>query len=93
VKIPGTFQVLGTTWSVHIVSPAKWVEEDGCVGISDFKACEVRLVKSKRDLMEHVYLHELTHVVLGSMNHALQTNEKFVDVFAGLLHQALTTGK
>ena len=84
---------MGTAWKVSVLPKKEWKEEPGCVGVSDFNNCEIRVMRNKRDVMEHVYLHELTHVVLAAMGHKLQTNEAFVDTFAGLCHQALTTGK
>jgi len=41
---------------------------------------------------EQTFLHELTHHILHAMGETkLNDNEKFVDMFAGFLHQALTT--
>ncbi len=48
---------------------------------------------------EHTVLHELTHAILYHADAAvklpddksLRDNEGFVDLFSGLLHQALTT--
>lgn len=43
---------------------------------------------------EQTFLHELVHVILERMGESdLSNNEKFVDVFAGMLHQALTTAE
>lgn len=43
---------------------------------------------------EHAFLHELTHQILTMMGETrLGNNEKFVDMFSGLLHQALETAK
>jgi hypothetical protein len=42
--------------------------------------------------IEHTFFHELVHFILDAMQEEeLRKNEKFVDVFSGLLHQALTT--
>lgn len=41
---------------------------------------------------EQTFLHELTHHILHAMGETkLNDNEKFVDMFSGFLHQALTT--
>lgn len=41
--------------------------------------------------MWQTLLHELTHLILHRMGqNKLRDNEKFVDMYAGLLHQALT---
>lgn len=42
---------------------------------------------------EQSYIHEVVHWILFVMNeYDLRTNEKFVDVFAHLLFQALSSG-
>ncbi len=42
--------------------------------------------------LEETFIHELVHVILYFAGESeLRNNEKFVDVFSGLLHQALTT--
>lgn len=41
--------------------------------------------------IERTYIHEMVHWILHAMGESdLQSNEKFVDTFARLLHQALT---
>jgi len=45
-----------------------------------------------KQLMEQNFFHELTHWILYVMNEDdLRNNEKFVDVFAYFMHQALVT--
>jgi predicted SprT family Zn-dependent metalloprotease len=42
--------------------------------------------------VEQTFCHELTHSILYAMGELkLYANEKFVDLFGHLLHQALTT--
>jgi hypothetical protein len=43
--------------------------------------------------IEQAFCHELVHWVLNQMNHKLNNNEPFVNLFASLLHQALTTAE
>jgi hypothetical protein len=44
--------------------------------------------------LEQTFLHEMVHFILEGMNeHDLRGNEKFVDNFSALLHQALTTAE
>lgn len=71
--------------------------DDGCDGLADFSEYTITL-DSHRDasepinkiFMERVYLHELTHWILHMMGEErLCHNEKFVEVFSNLLHQAL----
>lgn len=54
---------------------------------TDGKALQVSVI-------EHTFCHELVHLILNTMNeNELYKNEKFVDVFGGLLHQYLVTAK
>lgn len=47
-----------------------------------------------RSKLEATYLHELVHAVLSCMGDTeLYANEQFIDIFSGLLHQALTSGE
>ena len=47
-----------------------------------------------RSMLEATYLHELVHAVLSCMGDTeLYANEPFIDMFSGLLHQALVTGE
>jgi len=42
----------------------------------------------------HTLWHEITHAILDTMNEdKLSKNEKFVDLFGGLLHQVVSTLK
>jgi hypothetical protein len=93
VKIPATFRIYGTEWAVRILPRTEWKDGEDCVGITDFPNHEIRLLRGKRDAMEHVLLHEVMHVILAAMGSKLSTNEAFVDQSAGLLHQVLTTGR
>ena len=65
-------------------------------GLSDFQKNVITLQDVTKsyslEQMEHTFYHELVHFILNAMNeHELNTNEKFVDLFGGLLHQALNT--
>lgn len=43
--------------------------------------------------IEQAFCHELVHWILNQMNHKLNGNEPFVNLFASLLHQALVTAE
>jgi hypothetical protein len=44
------------------------------------------------DIIYHTYLHELVHAILDAMNeHKLYKDEKFIDVFSGILAQIKQT--
>lgn len=89
MKIPKRFHLLGTTYTVRIIPAAKW-PDDSAVAFFDPSNCLIALKAGlSTEMREHSYLHELSHAVLHAMNHALYEDEAFVDVFSGLLHQAL----
>lgn len=100
-RIPKTFQLLGHTITVRIVSKRDWealadmedwIEEDDQAAW--FDEDHVILIKrGSRSAMFHRFTHELTHAILDMMNHDLSYNEQFVDNFAGLLAQAMDTAK
>ena len=47
-----------------------------------------------RSKLESTYMHELVHAVLSCMGDSeMYSNEPFIDMFSGLLHQALVTGE
>jgi len=96
MKIPKRFKLLGH--SITVEYDPMLDGRNGCTGEARYTTNSIAL-QSNTDTFsrphsqqEHVFLHELTHHILNEMNeHDLRSNEKFVDVFSGLLHQALTT--
>ena len=49
---------------------------------------------SPKDRLESVFYHELVHAILATMGqNELYADERFVEVFSGLLHQAVTSMK
>jgi hypothetical protein len=96
MRIPTRFKLLGHTITVeydHMLDG-----RNGCTGEARYTTNSIALQPNTDTFnrptsqREHVFLHELTHHILNEMNeHDLRSNEKFVDVFSGLLHQALTT--
>ncbi len=90
-KLPKSFQLLGLTYTVHIVPQADWLHDDAIgVFLPERRRIEVldRVDEAGRI---HVYLHELVHAILVAMGQdKLNEDEAFVDMFSGLLHQALT---
>jgi hypothetical protein len=44
-----------------------------------------------KEMQEQWFFHELIHHILHQMNHKLRSDEAFVNLFASLLHQALST--
>lgn len=92
--IPKRFQLMGHTYSVCIVPDDQWMFDDD-VGACDHERHQIFIRKSQNDsAKQHTFCHELTHAILGKMGEdELDEDEKFVDCFAGLLHQAWTTCK
>jgi predicted SprT family Zn-dependent metalloprotease len=96
VKIPTRFKLLGHTVEVSY-DPQQFYAR-GNHGCSNFEGKYIKLVPVDstfpvtQSSVEHTFLHELVHMCLYHTEQtALNDNEKFVDLLAGLLHQALTT--
>ena len=89
---------MGETISVEY-DPLLTVRDD-CRGQASYRTSRILLQPSSETWprsatdIEHTFCHELTHHILNKMfRDDLNGDEKFVDVFAGLLHQALVTMK
>ena len=90
--IPKSFQLGGLT--IDISYQKKLTEEGLMLGAADYVAQKILLdpTFTKIQTVEQAYFHELTHWILSVMGESeLCSNEKFVDVFAHFLYQALTT--
>lgn len=92
IKIPSSFQLMGKTYTVQVVPRDEWADAQVW---GDFNPAtnEIRVVKLGAEATEQTFYHELMHAILTAMNHKLNTNEPFIDMFSGLLHQALKTAK
>lgn len=91
MRIPRSFRLLGYTFEVVIVPKLHWQDDASSGG---YQAVDKKLFvcEGPPDLMEHTFWHELTHAILDLMNRdKLCADEAFVDVFSGLLHQAVAT--
>lgn len=95
MKIPQSFKLYGKTIQVEL-------EEDGPfnearVGAAMFNSHKIKLTPSLPSFripkaeIEETFIHELVHWILHEMQNDLTDNEDFVEGFAKLLHQALTT--
>jgi len=97
MNIPTSFQLLGQTITVR-VQPDLSYDADA-TGQARYRSNEIVLQKSTpgwqmpRGKLEQVYLHEVVHHILYQMGHKLFDDEKFVDLFASMLHQVLITQK
>lgn len=96
MKIPTSFKLMGKTYTIEYMPRLNFSEN--AVGMAYHRTRRIGLQTGSpeypRDVEanEQTFLHELTHHILFAMGeHKLNDNEKFVDMFAGFLHQALTT--
>ncbi len=96
MKIPKSFKLLGQ--EIVVKYKKNLSNKHNSWGKAYYDRNEIELQDNKYDeglpdiKIEEVFYHELVHFILYSAGeHELKNNEKFVDVFSGLLHQALTT--
>lgn len=90
--IPDRFQIYGRTIEVELRD--ELVESNNHLGLAQYDKNRILLRKGMLEGQEdHVFLHELVHVILCAMDHELYDNEPFVETFSGLLHQALSTAE
>ena len=92
--IPSSFKLMGKTITVQYDNSL--VDRKNSLGNTWCQ--EIRLqnpgeqISITREDLEQTFFHELVHSILNSMSEKeLSGNEKFVELFSSLLHQALTT--
>lgn len=97
MTIPAEFQLHGQT--IHVTLDKAMLQRADALGEAVYRTNTICLSPTSetwliaRDRLEQVFLHELVHFILFSMNSKLHKDEDFTDLFASLLHQALTTQK
>ena len=93
MKIPRTFKLLNTTFTVKLDD--KTFRSFGKMGLCNIYDLVITLARDQHlDMMESTFLHEVVHAILEVMGETEKSeDEKFVNLFAGLLHQALTTAE
>lgn len=99
MKIPVRFKLLGHT--IEVSNDNQRYFDKGSFGACCYEGKWIKLVQPSehhpitQGSLEHTFCHELTHMLLyyadAAANVNLRDNEGFVDLLAGLLHQALTT--
>ena len=91
MNIPQSFEILGKVYKV------KMIDATGMdfTGYYNPQTLEIQISKGQpRELFEHVFFHELIHCILQNMGEReLYENEKFTDLFGGILHQVMATMK
>jgi predicted SprT family Zn-dependent metalloprotease len=93
MRIPKRFQLFGHTIEVN------WYDNllirTNNVGEAHYNFNEIKLDymhERPESYKEQVFLHEVLHLILNLLGEEeLRQNEKLVDTFASLLHQAINT--
>lgn len=91
--IPKSFEIAGITFDV--IENNGSIEKDSFIGKADFSFQRIfmDLNTVPKQTTEQAFIHEIVHTVLYVQNeHELRKNEKFVDTFAHLLYQVLSSG-
>lgn len=96
--IPRQFQIGGQTIKVRFRDDLE--SEEGSIGKTVYAKNEIQLQKSclgnelSMDYILSSFFHELIHVILREMSEeGLNNNERFINIFASFLHQALKTSE
>lgn len=93
--IPKSFQLCGVTVDVEVVPVEKWPDHDPAMKHCGMYLHERMKVLIRGDLeplmQQQIWCHETVHAILTVMGHAKNDDEAFVDCFASLLHQVLTS--
>jgi hypothetical protein len=90
--IPTSFQLLGHTITVRVISRSKWRHGKNVVGMWMPDKLRIDLLSDPIETqLQATFCHELTHAMLDMMNHELSHDEVFVDNLGALLMQALIT--
>ena len=95
-RIPKRFKLLGQTIEVSLVDHI--ASQNGTLGEARTTQNSILLQKSvdgfplPESQRLHIFWHEAIHHVLEAMGqHELTSEEPFVDLLAGMIHQVVTT--
>jgi len=98
MRIPKSFQLHAQ--KINIVQDNQLEHVTGNMGEARYRVNEIALQPNNKGVeypssqLEQVFYHELVHWILHHMEEKdLRSNEKFVEGFSQLLHQALITAK
>jgi len=96
--IPKQFKLFNQTIKVELKN--KLAYNNNNYGEAKYTSNKIRIQKQnegvslKKTMVEQTFYHELIHYILNYMGeNELGKNEKFVDIFASLLHQYEKTKK
>lgn len=96
-SIPSSFYLFGQ--KITVIEDPTISGKHGDVGHAVYNSSEIRIQAEVEGVFtrpqsqrEQWFFHELVHHILHQMYEPeLRSNEKFVDLFASLLHQAMAT--
>lgn len=98
MKIPKKFKLHGQT--IKVEYDKKLIQKEDNVGHACFRENKIRLQPDENNFIrprakiEETFLHELVHFILNAMSeNELRDNEKFIELFSGLLHQYIVTSE
>ena len=95
MKIPKRFKMFGQT--IDIEYDKTLTHRTDNIGVASSIRNKITLQSNieghpmPRQKMEETFLHEKVHLILNFMRHDLSSNEAFVEIFSGLLHQSIVT--
>ena len=95
MTIPKQFKLFGQT--IEVVYDKEMGQRDGIIGSANHTHNKIILQPNSagyartQEQVDQCFYHELVHCVLKAMGEGDDHDEKFVDVFASLLHQYETS--
>lgn len=96
MKIPDKFMLMGR--EIKVVWSDDLIGREDASGRASWRRGTLEIQKpgksheADESYSEQVFCHELVHLILWAMSEDdLSENERFVDTFGGLLHQAMVT--
>lgn len=98
MNIPKRFKLFGQTIEVEMQEYLN--DKSDCRGQTKYRENKIylQMIDGKYysrpvENLDQTFCHELVHWILYLMHEKLEEDEKFVEVFSSLLHQALTTAQ
>ena len=96
MKIPKSFKLFGHIIEVEMQEHLN--DKTDCRGQTRYRENKIYLQVIDEKFysrpvttLEQTFCHEMVHWILTVMQEKIEEDEKFVEVFSQLLHQALTT--
>lgn len=96
--IPKEITIFGQ--KIKVIFDYKLVQDDDSVGATSYRTNKIILQKNTqstecpRTQIEKTFWHEALHMIFYYIGeNKLGSNEKFIDLLAGVLHQVITTAK